>query len=249
MKLNHKFFYGAFIGLVICLGVLVNAHLEASEKIEVYTDEIAELTEKLDTQSEIAEDLQIQLEAAAQTLEAQQEIVLKYEKLDDVIDFDSIEITQLEKANQIAESTPLDLAAATALVKYADQFDIAYSLVLSIIELESNFVPDLVGADQDRGYMQIIPGTEEWLATTYGDELGLTYDPSRIFEADYNLALGIKYLDILMSANGANMEKLLSEYNRGPYNLEKYYAINQTYSTSYSRTVLSKEYKYLAFNQ
>jgi soluble lytic murein transglycosylase-like protein len=224
MKLNHKFFYGAFIVVLIGLGVLYSAHLKASEKIEVYTDEISTLTEKMEAQSELMAAMQTQLNAAT-------------------------EMDQLSKANEIAENTPLDLAAATSLVKYADQFDIPYSLVLSIIDLESNFTADLVGTHEDRGYMQIIPKTEAWLATAYGEELGLSYDPARIFEPDYNLALGIKYLDVLMSSNGANMEKILSEYNRGPYNLEKYFALNQTYSTDYSRTVLSKERKYLSYNQ
>ncbi|MBS7527188.1 transglycosylase SLT domain-containing protein [Fusibacter paucivorans] len=249
MKLNHMFFYGAFIIVLISLGVLFSAHLEASEKIEVYTDEISTLTEKMEAQSALITAMQTQLNAATETLESQQDIVLKYQALDRVIDFDSIEMDQLSKANEIAENTPLDLAAATSLVKYADQFDIPYSLVLSIIDLESNFKADLVGTHEDRGYMQIIPKTESWLATAYGEELGLSYDPTRIFEPDYNLALGIKYLDVLMSSNGANMEKILSEYNRGPYNLEKYFALNQTYSTDYSRTVLNKERKYLSYNQ
>lgn len=105
-----------------------------------------------------------------------------------------------------------------------------------------------MGQDQDRGYMQIIPGTEKWLATAYGEELGLEYDPSRIFEADYNLALGIKYLDELISGYGTNYDRILSEYNRGPSNLAKYYSANQTYSTSYSRKVLSKVPIYVSLN-
>ena len=248
MKLNLRVFYGAILSFVICLSVLFTVQLMASQKINVYTEEISTLSEKLEAQSAIISDLQTQLSAASTTLESQQEIVLKYQALDAVIDFDSMDLNQLEKANQIANSTPLDIAAATSLVKYADQYDIPYSLVLSIIELESNFQPNLVGADQDRGYMQIIPDTEAWLATKFGEELGLTYDPSRIFEPNYNLALGIKYLDVLMSSSGSNMDKILSEYNRGPYNLEKYFAINQTYATTYSQSVLNKERKYLAFN-
>jgi len=249
MKLNHMFFYGAVLVIALGFGMFYFEHLEASKEIEVYSEKNQTLEATVAAQNEMIKDLTEQLSAVNTKMNEQQDIVLKYNALNEIVDLDTFDVSQLDKANQISEGTPLDLESAVSLVKYADQFDIPYSLVLSIIDLESNFTKDLVGTHQDRGYMQIIPETEEWLATSYGKELGLEYDPGRIFEPDYNLALGIKYLDILMSSNGSDFEKILSEYNRGPYNLEKYFALNKTYSTSYSRTVLSKERKYVTFNQ
>ncbi len=248
MKMIHKIFAVTFFILLIGFGVLLNEHIKVTSEIQAYVDENQNLTQTVESQDELINQLTKKLSSQIITISKQEDKVMKYDELAKVIDFDKVEVSQLEKANQISDNTPLDLASATDLVKYADQYDIPYSLVLSIIDIESGFDQNLVGRDQDRGYMQIIPSTEKWLANEYGKELGLTYDPDRIFEPEYNLALGIKYLDILMNAYGANYDRILSEYNRGPYNLQKYFALNKTYSTSYSRSVLGKESKYVAFN-
>lgn len=152
-------------------------------------------------------------------------------------------------AKQIVTETPLDFETAYVLVKHADTFDLNVSLVLSVMELESNFEQYEVGGDDDRGYMQIIPSTEKWLAETYGEAYGLDYDPERIFEPDYNIGLASIYLSLLKNSYGDNYDRILSEYNRGPYNLRDYYLENKTYETAYSRTVLGKEKKYLALNE
>jgi len=248
MKANQKIFYGAFVTLLFIVIMLAFQQIKAAQKIEAYENEQALLTSQLTVQENKIEILSESLEQAQDTLSEQSGMVKEFKRLSQFIDFDEFDSSQLERSQKISEETPLDSESALALVKYADQYDVPVSLVLSIMEIESNFNKDLVGTHEDRGLMQIIPDTEEWLASEYGDELGLEYDPSRIFDADYNIALGVKYLDILMSAHGSNFERILSEYNRGPYNLQKYYALNQTYSTSYSRSVLSKEKKYVALN-
>lgn len=245
MKSNHKVFLGT---LVLAVILLIINQVQVNEKVNMYIALNEALSEKVETQEMIINDLSKALEEAKKTIEAQEPIVESYLELAKFIDFDALDMTQLEKAKEISSATPLEYESALVLVKYADQYDVPYSLVLSIIEIESGFKSDLVGQDQDRGYMQIIPGTEKWLATSYGEELGLEYDPSRIFEAEYNLALGIKYLDELISGYGTNYDRILSEYNRGPSNLARYFSANQTYSTSYSRKVLSRVPTYVALN-
>ncbi len=156
---------------------------------------------------------------------------------------------QLQKVFTIEEETPLDLQAATALVEHAVNFDLNPSLLLGIMELESNFDPYSVGTHQDRGLMQIIPSTEKWLANDFGEKIGVDYDPEQIFDPYYNIGLAAVYIDFLRDAYGNNYNRILSEYNRGPYNLKAYYAKHRTYETSYSRVILKKEKKYLAFNE
>lgn len=154
-----------------------------------------------------------------------------------------------QQAKEIAEGTPLDLKAATALVKYARKYDLNPSLILSVISVESNFNQYEVGSSRDRGYMQIIPATEKWLATGFGKELGLKYNPNRIFDPEYNIGLAAAYLNDLKSKHNENYHAMLSEYNRGSGNLKKYFKKNRTYSTSYSRKVLSREKQYQMFNK
>lgn len=245
MKSNNKIFLGTLVCLIIAVGML---RVQANKKIEAYEDLNETLTAKIISQEETINELSTELSNAIETIEHQAPIVESFMELSKFLDFDALQTTQLEKAKEISDATPLDYESAVVLVKYADIYDIPYSLVLSIIDIESSFTRDLVGTSQDRGYMQIIPGTERWLVNTFGEELGLTYDPNRIFEPEYNIALGIKYLDELMSEYGADYERILSEYNRGPSNLKKYYEAHRTYSTSYSRKVLSKQKLYVALN-
>lgn len=155
---------------------------------------------------------------------------------------------QMEKVERLVRETPLEEKAASVLVDYSGRFGIRLSLMLALMELESNFKKYEVGTHQDRGYMQIIPGTEKWLAEEFGPMAGLTYNPERIFEEKYNIGLATLYLAHLKHAYGGNDHRILSEYNRGPYNLRAYYGKHGTYETTYSRKVLSLEKKYLAFN-
>lgn len=153
-----------------------------------------------------------------------------------------------QKALTISKSTPLDFDTSKIIVKYCNKLDLKPSLVLALIDLESNFDQYVVGSSNDRGYCQVILCTEKWLANTYGHILGLEYNPDRIFEPEYNIGLGMLYLHILKQAYGEDYHRILSEYNRGYYNLGKYYLENQTYVTTYSRGVLSRERKFEELN-
>ena len=153
-----------------------------------------------------------------------------------------------QKAMEISESTPLDFDTSKIIIEYCNKLELPPALVLAVIELESNFDQYAVGSSNDRGYLQIIPNTEKWLAESYGHLLGIEYNPDRIFETEYNIGLGMLYLHILKEAYGENYHKILSEYNRGYHNLKKYYSKNQTYATSYSRGVLSRKVKFKDLN-
>lgn len=240
------------MSVVVALSVLtiflgVEAYQTSSE-IQKLKEEAQTLTSNVTQLERENNHLSIQLDEANEVILAQKPVVAQFNKIAEFMDLDAIDLGMLESVKEISDATPMSYEDAMVLVKYADMYELPYSMVLSIIELESNFQKDLVGSSQDRGYMQIIPSSERYLATKFGEELGLTYDPSRIFEAEYNLALGIKYLDMLRDQYGDNYDRILSEYNRGPGNLARYYAAYNTYSTSYSRKVLSKQQKYLAFN-
>lgn len=155
---------------------------------------------------------------------------------------------ELKKVIEITESTPLDIVTASIIIGYCNKLNLSPSLLLALIEQESSFNQYEIGADKDRGYCQIIPQTEKWLAKTYGHILDIQYDSSRIFDPEYNIGLGALYLYILKQAYGDNYHKILSEYNRGVYNLERYYEKHGTYATAYSRGILRREAKYRYIN-
>ncbi len=154
----------------------------------------------------------------------------------------------MTKAEKIMDKTPLPEEAALSIVKYSEKLGIRTSLLIAMMELESDFNKYEVGTHKDRGYMQIIPGTEKWLAEEYGESIGLEYNPERIFEEEYNIGLSALYISVLHKAYGDNFNRILSEYNRGPYNLKEYYQKHGTYKTAYSNKILDLEKKYESLN-
>lgn len=197
----------------------------------------------INVSSEATGSTQVETSTAVKTATAASE-----NKAADAATTSDIPMTIEERAKEIEKGTPLDYDAALVLIKYADEYDLNPSLILSVIEVESHFNQWEVGSSRDRGFMQIIPATEKWLAKDFGKSIGLNYNPDRIFDPEYNIGLAAAYLNFLKENYGEDYSRILSEYNRGPSNLKRYYKKYGTYSTSYSRKVLHAEKKYLAFN-
>lgn len=248
MKVKSKRILNITVLIIMIINALYISYaqysIKADSKIKVskaeslkkeYSLLSAEIDKKIDDMEKLLEELE-----EKQVILDQVEEVQKYMHVDIT--------TDLSQIQQIAEKTPLDLETAAIVVAYSKKFNIKPSLILAVIKLESNFNRFEVGEHSDRGYMQIIPSTEKWLVQKYGYKLGLKYDPKRIFEPEYNIGLGVIYLSILKEAYGENYDRILSEYNRGPYNLKAYYEKHKTYATSYSRGVLSREKNFIGLN-
>jgi len=172
----------------------------------------------------------------------------KYEMLDQLLSISQLDNSKLERALAIAADTPLNFKESLILLTYAEKFNVQPSLILALIKKESNFNGELVGSHRDRGFMQIIPSTEKWLANSFGKELGLQYDPSLIFTPEYNLGLGIRYIAELLGEH-PDPHRALSEYNRGASKLAAYYAVNKTYETGYSKLIVSQEKQFEQYNK
>lgn len=216
--------------------------------LEIKANEAETLAIKSDKYEMEIESMNQELGRLKEELKEKDELEAKVKRIEEFIDLDAYSDEDLQKADDISKATPLDFKTSLILVDYANRYELEVSLLLGLMELESNFNQYEVGTSQDRGYMQIIPSTEKWLAKAFSEELGFEYDPERIFEPEYNIGLAVVYLDTLKSAYGDNYNRILSEYNRGPYNLQKYYEKHATYETTYSRVVLSRANKYLAYN-
>ncbi|MBN2897986.1 MAG: transglycosylase SLT domain-containing protein [Clostridia bacterium] len=229
----------SLVGMFVMLGVQ-EKNIEAREtkllQLEYQNQEYLDTIESLNTRV-------AQMEAE---IDEKKELEEKVKNIEQYINLDNTD--NVARANKITEGTPLDFETACVVVEYAEEFEINPSLILAVIDLESNFEQYEVGSANDRGYMQIIPSTEKWLVGEFGEKLGIAYDPEQIFEPKYNIGLGAAYLSLLKDVHGEDYNRILSEYNRGPYNLKRYYEANNTYVTTYSKVVLSKEKKYLAYN-
>lgn len=147
-------------------------------------------------------------------------------------------------AAEIKKRTNLSDGAIVQILQYEQRTGMPVKIVLAVMEQESSFNKDAVGTSEDRGLMQIIPETEAWLCKKYGAQFGITYDPKRIFDEDYNIALGTIYLWHLYKAYPQDYHRIFTEYNRGYYKAENYYKEKGHYITTYSKKVMEKMKKY-----
>lgn len=213
------------------------AALEQQKEIAL-AKEAAERQRQEDIKRVQAEELRLQAEKERKDV---------FRQAGTTFNLDEIPESTLALANKINEATPLDLRSALAAAVYSKKFDLRPSLLLAVISKESNFHQFSVGTHQDRGYMQVIPSTERFIMRSYGDALGLKYNPKRVFDPEYNLGMGAAYLGDMLKAYG-DPHRALTEYNRGEGGAHRFFTNNGSYATSYSKAVLKLEKQYEGLN-
>lgn len=249
MSNNKKVLIGLLLVVIMVASAAVITVNNKNQKIDALEEKLEQKEKKVNV---IEDDLETKISILSKTVNSLEDKKNEAEeKLNRVLTdlkIENLEYEDIQKIGDISQNTPLDLKTSAVLVNVANKYNLKPSLILSIMELESNFKQFEVGRDQDRGYMQIIPSTEKWLANEFAENHKLEYDPDKIFEPTYNIELAATYLRLLKDSYGNDYSRILSEYNRGPYNLARYYEEYKTYSTTYSRVILNGEKKYLAYN-
>jgi soluble lytic murein transglycosylase-like protein len=90
-------------------------------------------------------------------------------------------------------------------------------LVLAVIREESRFQQNAESNKQARGMMQVLDGT----AKSVGRNAGVNVDVSMMRQsADYNIAVGSRYLGDLLQKYNGNAVLAVSAYNAGPNNVD-----------------------------
>lgn len=152
----------------------------------------------------------------------------------------------------IQQETGMSHEEVWTLMRHCDNKGLSLWLVIGLIHVETGgrFENDLVGKDQDRGYMQITPITEKHLFQEYGELWTFSYNPADIFEPWYNLTLGTKYLQYIMERvieeeGEMSWHRVLGEYNRGPVGLRRHYQWKNTYKTVYSERILQRKEEWI----
>jgi soluble lytic murein transglycosylase len=86
------------------------------------------------------------------------------------------------------------------------------AFALSIARQETNFYPQARSGADARGMMQLIPPT----ARAVANRLGVPWDVSRLYEAEYNMRLGAYHLGELIDSFGGSYAMASAGYNAGP---------------------------------
>ncbi|MFZ5670480.1 MAG: lytic transglycosylase domain-containing protein [Pseudomonadota bacterium] len=86
------------------------------------------------------------------------------------------------------------------------------AFVHSISRQESNFDPMARSGVGARGMMQLMPAT----AATVARQLGEAYSAERLFDAQFNMRLGSRYLGDMISTFGGSYVMAAAAYNAGP---------------------------------
>lgn len=104
----------------------------------------------------------------------------------------------------------LNVEVVDDIVRWSDEYGVDPDLAAAILYAESYGFPDVIGSSGERGYMQIIPGTAEYIAAI----TGMSYD-SIIGDNSTNIRAGVWYISIWLTRFG-DMEMALAAYNGGP---------------------------------
>lgn len=102
------------------------------------------------------------------------------------------------------------------ILRKSRQYELEPVLVLSLIDVESNFRPDAVSPKGAVGLMQLMPTTGEEMAAGSG----FAWNPALLSDPKANIELGLRYVAKL-KAEFKKPEQWLTAYNMGPYALRK----------------------------
>ncbi|NLW07946.1 MAG: lytic transglycosylase domain-containing protein [Clostridia bacterium] len=101
--------------------------------------------------------------------------------------------------------------------RYAHEQRLDPALIAAVARVESKFYVWAESPQGARGLMQLMPDTARQAAA----ELGLPFEPDRLFEPEYNLCLGSWYLSHLIQEFG-DLTPALAAYNGGQGNVQSW---------------------------
>lgn len=92
-------------------------------------------------------------------------------------------------------------------------------LLAAIVKTESDFEPGAVSVKGARGLMQIMPETGRWMAGKKGLQ---DYSPELLFSPEYNVRIGVWYIEELYREYRGDTLLVLAAYNAGSGNVNKW---------------------------
>lgn len=123
--------------------------------------------------------------------------------------------------------------------KFSQMYDLDKYLVMSVINVESDFDEKATSRKDARGLMQITPSTGVWIA----EQMNLIeFSPDKLYDPEHNILMGCWYLDNLRKEFNDDYLLILSAYNAGRGNVNKWLK-NELYSED------GKKLNYIPFRE
>jgi soluble lytic murein transglycosylase len=97
-----------------------------------------------------------------------------------------------------------------------------WTLIHAISRQESQFDRQATSRTGARGLMQLMPAT----AREQAGRMGLSFDPLKLAEIDYNVMIGSAFFDRMLNYYGGNYVLAVASYNAGPGNVNKFIKAN-----------------------
>ena len=158
----------------------------------------------------------------------------------DYFDDAAYEIAKILGARGVSDSVAELLSLSQIILNKASEIDVPPSLILAVIEVESDFDPCAISKVGAKGLMQVMPdrilgyqrSRAEYAFSDY-----LFYDPA------WNLNFGIDYLGEMIEMFGS-WDKALSAYNQGPTRLMEKMKREPYRGSRYARKVIAREKRF-----
>ncbi len=117
--------------------------------------------------------------------------------------------------NEWSEKVP---EIAQTLITEAEANELDPVFVLAVIQTESSYNPRAVGTSGERGLMQILPKTAEWISKKNGMKWK---GADSLFDPATNIRIGIEYFAYLRGTFDNTSFHYVPAYNMGPTNVRR----------------------------
>ncbi len=102
----------------------------------------------------------------------------------------------------------------------AAEFDVDPQLLWAIMRQESRYDPEAFGYAGERGLMQVIPSTQDWIAEQLGEDIS----PGAAFTPEANVRLAAWFLRFLLDYYDGDLELAVLAYNGGAGSVDTWQA-------------------------
>lgn len=234
---NEKF-RNIIVGMILAIAILIFLSITLIDTLRYSQKQVEELESQVSQMDSTIHQITIDNYKLEQAVIDHKDIILDQRHMlsKDLTTVRQMLIEELSKVYYI-DDLPISRVEQSYIHKMADKYNIKHSIVLGLIDLESEFDRDAIGRNKnsvDYSLFQVNSNNQKWMDRVFNKQMNLMefYD---------NTDAGMY---ILNSYSDNNINKWLTQYNKGRGGAKKYYLTHGDYNSVYARLVLERSRKY-----